>query len=1058
MCDRLDNSRFTYLDATPATYGTWSKDAATGIISFTYAGTATPITWRLGVSGTGTVGVGGTFSTFNTVTNEYVNPSTTGATQADSACGDPAKGEPNDGITWYASVAALLAVEGANGLQKVTRVRGDYASLPAGTTVISTYPQQTNVTYSYGGTDNAPGKAFVAGTSTIGAMGVNQAMWQSNNASVGTAGIVKDSDAVKIFFNEFIQVSMASSSNPIPNSSVAAGSLVGFNVTVNATSTSNNHVSNVDVWVVMPNLTSYVAGSSTLGGVALPDPVCTNTGLPTALFPAATQPLAAGFSACHWVLPNQPITRATVGDVAANLPVLKFNQLVSSTAPSGTQLFTSSFASSTSNAKYLAIYGGGQPSPAATPAAAATKGFGCDQYFPCSTSSWTLSASTTSGLLLSKQVDKGAIFANNGFSYSLNYSTNGAPLDGVRLLDVLPYNGDARGTNYAGTLILSAPLATPVIGGLGTASDPTLVVRYTNNLPANISRDPYAASQNLTGTGTNSLTSSNWCTTAQFGLPGCPITIADATAFMAFPMFTSAPSGRLVAGNTYSLIVPVLSAGNLINNVYSNNFIGDSPSLQARMPGSNAVSTTVVPPDLTLSKTIVGVCVGVACVPSAYVAGQVIPANAKIRYQLAYSNNSYTVAQTNVVLSDVLPIVTAAAAVSNVVIVSGAIAAPTAATLAGLAAGGATLSFPTLASLAARAVGVITLDVQTNAPAGSSITNKANILSSQDPLGVSSSVTVDVPNLLLSKTTSTAKVAQGGIATYTITVQNASTSPVTALQVYDFLPFAGTTLNAGSQFNYVLASAIFTGGLPAATVAITSVAPTIAPYSSNVNQQQVVWNFGVFSLAAGGSVTLTFNASVPTAMPFAIYGNSAAVSYSVAGVVKKVSLDGAASVEVLNAPSITLLKVVQVFSDPVNGTTNPKFIPGAQALYTITASNAGGVTDLNSLTITDPLPANTALYVNDLGVAGSGPIAFTQGAASSGLTYTYSAVTPANATDDVEFFGGAAPGSWTYIPVAGADGCDPLVSNWRVKPKGIFLGNSAAPNPSFSLQFRVCVR
>lgn len=155
-------------------------------------------------------------------------------------------------------------------------------------------------------------------------------------------------------------------------------------------------------------------------------------------------------------------------------------------------------------------------------------------------------------------------------------------------------------------------------------------------------------------------------------------------------------------------------------------------------------------------------------------------------------------------------------------------------------------------------------------------------------------------------------------------------------------------------------------------------------------------------------------------------------------------------------PSITVLKTVAVFFDPVNGATNPKFIPGAVAQYNLIASNSGGLADIDSTVITDPIPANTALYVSDIGGAGSGPILFTQGAASSTLTYTF--ISLSNLTDDIDFFGGTPIPSWGYVPVPGPDGCDASVTNFRINPKGIFVGNPTLPNPSFNLNFRLCVQ
>lgn len=154
-------------------------------------------------------------------------------------------------------------------------------------------------------------------------------------------------------------------------------------------------------------------------------------------------------------------------------------------------------------------------------------------------------------------------------------------------------------------------------------------------------------------------------------------------------------------------------------------------------------------------------------------------------------------------------------------------------------------------------------------------------------------------------------------------------------------------------------------------------------------------------------------------------------------------------------PSITVLKTVAVHSDPVNLLTNPKYIPGALAQYAFFANNSGGPADNGSTFIADPVPVNTSLYVNDIGGAGSGPVIFTQGAASSTLTYAFTTLN--DMADDVSFSndGGA---TWTAVPVADAFGCDATITHIRINPKGTFVGSAVAPNPGFQLTFRVCVQ
>lgn len=60
--------------------------------------------------------------------------------------------------------------------------------------------------------------------------------------------------------------------------------------------------------------------------------------------------------------------------------------------------------------------------------------------------------------------------------------------------------------------------------------------------------------------------------------------------------------------------------------------------------------------------------------------------------------------------------------------------------------------------------------------------------------------------------------------------------------------------------------------------------------------------------------------------------------------------------------TLTLDKRSTVISDPVNGTTNPKLIPGAVVEYCIAVSNAAGGAAANSIAVSDILPA-TLTYV-----------------------------------------------------------------------------------------------
>ena len=137
-------------------------------------------------------------------------------------------------------------------------------------------------------------------------------------------------------------------------------------------------------------------------------------------------------------------------------------------------------------------------------------------------------------------------------------------------------------------------------------------------------------------------------------------------------------------------------------------------------------------------------------------------------------------------------------------------------------------------------------------------------------------------------------------------------------------------------------------------------------------------------------------------------------------------------------PNIMVLKSAQVLSDPVSGATpTAKAIPGAVMEYTVTVTNAGsGVADADSIIITDPVPANTTMYVDTAGTA----VTFL--CSGCGLTWTY-----ANAVSYSYQPGGGAP--YVYPPTT--IGYDPLVKGVQIKPGGVLNGGGAG----FTVKYRV---
>jgi hypothetical protein len=159
------------------------------------------------------------------------------------------------------------------------------------------------------------------------------------------------------------------------------------------------------------------------------------------------------------------------------------------------------------------------------------------------------------------------------------------------------------------------------------------------------------------------------------------------------------------------------------------------------------------------------------------------------------------------------------------------------------------------------------------------------------------------------------------------------------------------------------------------------------------------------------------------------------------------------NVVVTAGPNLVVTKLVASVLDPVNGATNPKSIPGSTQNYTVRVTNQGtGAVDNNTVLITDKIPANTKLFVGNLGAPGSGPVAFVNGTPSSALTWTFTALN--NLVDDLDFSSDNGA-TWNYVPTADAQGCDAAVTDIRMRPKGTMPGGG---NPNFELQFRVLVK
>jgi len=71
------------------------------------------------------------------------------------------------------------------------------------------------------------------------------------------------------------------------------------------------------------------------------------------------------------------------------------------------------------------------------------------------------------------------------------------------------------------------------------------------------------------------------------------------------------------------------------------------------------------------------------------------------------------------------------------------------------------------------------------------------------------------------------------------------------------------------------------------------------------------------------------------------------------------------------AAALTVTKTSRVVSDPVNGATNPKAIPGATVEYCIAVANGSGGAAATNIQVSDTLPAQTQIVAGSIKVDGT---------------------------------------------------------------------------------------
>lgn len=158
-------------------------------------------------------------------------------------------------------------------------------------------------------------------------------------------------------------------------------------------------------------------------------------------------------------------------------------------------------------------------------------------------------------------------------------------------------------------------------------------------------------------------------------------------------------------------------------------------------------------------------------------------------------------------------------------------------------------------------------------------------------------------------------------------------------------------------------------------------------------------------------------------------------------------------------PDIKVEKSITIYSDPIHGINSAgnysKALPGAILTYTIEATNTGeGVAENNSIWISDSIPANTYMVVNDYdAISGQGPVIEQPINPTSGLTYVFTSLN--STTDSIEFSDNNGL-NFDYSPSPDSEGIDKNITHFRINPTGTFQAPAAGESANeFSIKFRV---
>jgi len=201
------------------------------------------------------------------------------------------------------------------------------------------------------------------------------------------------------------------------------------------------------------------------------------------------------------------------------------------------------------------------------------------------------------------------------------------------------------------------------------------------------------------------------------------------------------------------------------------------------------------------------------------------------------------------------------------------------------------------------------------------------------------------------------------------------TLPVARLGAADQFKYGVASTSNGTQLVSSTSTGAGAGPFTAAQVTVA------AGYPVTVSEAMAPGSYSALTAYTPSLTCTNANAGSPTVLPTA----AAVYSYNIGTLAYG---DGISCVfsNTAKRPTLAITKASEVLTDPVDGSTNPKRIPGSVVRYIVTVANTGtGSADASSIAISDPVPANTTLCVSTS--CGNPVVEFVDGAIASGLTF-----------------------------------------------------------------------